>query len=106
MLNACYPFVFIALSKMTENDGVPQVGAYVTLGEIEAGFVNMTEAMAQQHNIGGYLAPRTSCYDRIRITVTVMKAHQNNPAVTAWFDYLRSPSAQQILDRYELYAHD
>jgi len=106
MLNACYPFVFIALSKMTENDGVPQVGAYVALGEIDAGFVNMTEALAQQHNIGRYLAAPPSCYDRIEITMAVMKEHQNTPAVTAWFDYLRSPSAQQILDRYELYAHD
>lgn len=89
-------------SKVIESDTVPQVGSYVALGEVDAGFVNLTEALAQGDKIGGYLQAPSDCYKPIVISVAVMKGHEANTAVKAWLDYISSDSARKILVRYGL----
>ena len=89
-------------SKMVESDGVPQVGTYVAMNEMDAGFVNLTEALAQGDRIGGYVLAPESCYDPIEITMAIMKPHSDDKAVKIWTDYIASPAAQAILQRYGL----
>jgi molybdate transport system substrate-binding protein len=89
-------------TKMVESDGVPQVGSYVALGEMDAGFVNLTEALGQGDRIGGYVLAPQSCYDPIEITMAVMTSHADDKAVKVWTDYIGSPTAQNILRRYGL----
>lgn len=89
-------------SKIIENDTVPQVGSYVALSEVDAGFVNLTEALAQGDKIGGYIEAPSECYRPIEISVAVMKGREDEPAVKAWLDYISTDSARQILAGYGL----
>lgn len=89
-------------AKRTESDGVPQVGAYVALGDMDAGLVNLTEALGRGDSIGGYFLAPDSCYDPIEITMAVTKGHESDPAVQAWTTYIATPAARDILRRYGL----
>ncbi|TEA79917.1 molybdate ABC transporter substrate-binding protein [Allopusillimonas ginsengisoli] len=88
--------------KMVENDTVPQVGSYVALGEMDAGFVNLTEALGQGDRIGGYVQAPADCYDPIDISMAVMKNHEGDKAVKAWIDFVSSAPAREILSHYGL----
>lgn len=88
--------------KMIESDTVPQVGTYVALGEMDAGFVNLTEALGQGDRIGGYVMAPPSCYSPIEISMAVMKAHADDPAVKAWADFVATAPARQTLAKYGL----
>lgn len=88
--------------KMVENDTVPQVGSYVALGEMDAGFVNLTEALGQGDRIGGYVEAPDNCYDPIDISMAVMKNHADDKAIKVWTDYVSSAPARAILNRYGL----
>lgn len=89
-------------AKMVESDTVPQVGTYVALGEMDAGFVNLTEALGQGSKIGGYVIAPASCYTPIEISMAVMEHHADNPAVKAWADFVATPPAREILAKYGL----
>lgn len=89
-------------AKRTESDGVPQVGAYVALGDMDAGFVNLTEALGRGDSIGGYFLAPDSCYEPIEIAMAVTKAHEHDPAVQIWADYVATPAARAILRRHGL----
>ncbi|MHA3903229.1 molybdate ABC transporter substrate-binding protein [Castellaniella sp. WN] len=89
-------------AKRTESDGVPQVGAYVALGDMDAGFVNLTEALGRGDSIGGHFLVPDTCYDPIEITMAVTKAHEHDTAVRIWTDYVATPAARAILRRHGL----
>ncbi len=89
-------------SKVMESDTVPQVGSYVALGEVDAGFVNLTEALAQGDKIGGFVVAPSECYTPIVISVAVMKGRENDTAIKAWLDYIASAPAREILQSYGL----
>lgn len=89
-------------SKIIESDTVPQVGSYVALGEVDAGFVNLTEALGQGDKIGGYIQTPSDCYEPIKISVAVTKGHENDSAVNAWLDYIHTDSARNILAQFGL----
>lgn len=88
--------------KMVESDTVPQVGTYVALGEMDAGFVNHTEALAQGDRFGGYILAPEACYEPVVISMARMRNHADNKAVDTWFEYIESGPAREILKRYGL----
>jgi molybdate transport system substrate-binding protein len=80
---------------------IPQVLAYVSSGEVDAGFINLTEALASRSKIGGYLSLDAQDYTPIRIQAVRLDA-VDAPALTALMDFLRSESAQQQLRSFGL----
>lgn len=88
--------------KLLEVATVPQVSIYVASGEVDAGFVNLTEALAIGPRIGGSLAAPASCYDPIEISVGLVAGRAATPAVDAFLDYLRTPAARELLERHGL----
>lgn len=90
--------------KLLEADTVPQVGTYVATGEVDAGFVNLTEALALENRIGGYVLLEDDCHTPIEISIGVRPDHVGNPAVKAWTEYLQSREAQAILEKFGLRA--
>lgn len=89
-------------NKLVEADTVPQVGTYVALSEADAGFVNLTEALAQGDKIGGYVVAPDNCYEPVIISAAVLPTHQDQAAVQEWLQFLQSDAAKAILKKYGL----
>lgn len=81
---------------------VPQVSAYLVSGDIDAGFINITDAIGLGDQIGGYREIDPRLYSPIQIVAAVLVGHENEPAVRAWTEFLASPAAHAILMRYGL----
>lgn len=81
---------------------VPQVSAYLISGEVNAGFINLTEALAIQPKIGGYREIDAKLYSPIRIVGGVLRNHAQRPEVQALGRFLETPEARGILARHGL----
>lgn len=88
--------------RLLEVATVPQVGAYVGTGEVDAGFVNNTEAQALRGRAGAMLELPTSCHEPIRLSVGVVRGHADAPAVRAFLEFVQSPAARAALQRHGL----
>lgn len=86
--------------RIMEVATVPQVSAYVATGEVDAGFINRTEALALQGRVGAAIDAPRDCYDPIELSVGVLKGRADGPAARAFLDYLASPAARQVLERH------
>ncbi|MGO2132539.1 MAG: molybdate ABC transporter substrate-binding protein [Halomonas sp.] len=80
---------------------VPQATAYVTTGEVDAGFINLTDALANAERFGGYLV-LDEHYDPIRIVAAVTAQHADTPEVLDFIDYVDSPAAHTIATNHGL----
>lgn len=83
---------------------VPQVSAYLTSGQIDAGFMNLTEALAVKGQLGGFLVlpAGAGSYTPIDIVAAFApeSAHPASAAARAGFArFLRSPQALAVLSR-------
>ncbi|MEE4463046.1 molybdate ABC transporter substrate-binding protein, partial [Azotobacter chroococcum] len=81
---------------------VPQVSAYLVSGEVDAGFINLTDALGVRERIGGFLEIDPALYDEVRIVAGVIEGRESLPGVEALAAYLASPEAQAILTRHGL----
>jgi len=82
---------------------VPQVSAYLTSGQIDAGFLNLTEALAAKGQLGGYveLQPGAGSYTPIDIIAAMPAADAGDPATAKaraeFARFLQSATAKDIL---------
>ena len=81
---------------------VPQVSSYLVSGDVDAGFVNLTEALAIKDRIGGYLEIDRKLYAPIRIVGAVVKGFEHQPSVLALRQFLESAQARSIMDKHGL----
>jgi len=81
---------------------VPQVSAYLITGEIDAGLFNLTEALAIKDKIGGYVDVDQKYYSPIRIVAGVVKGFEDQGAVKALNDFLKTNEARSVLAKYGL----
>lgn len=81
---------------------VPQVTSYVASGEVDAGFVNATDAIGASANIGGFLEVDAKLYDQVEVVCGVVTAFKDSAAVTGFVKYLATEEARGILRRYGL----
>lgn len=82
---------------------VPQVAAYLVRGEIDAGFINLTEALALGDSIGGYLELPQASYTPIRIEAALVRRDENAAARVRLADFLATPEVRTLLARFGLY---
>ncbi len=80
---------------------VPQVSAYLIAGEVDVGFINLTDAIGIQADIGGYRLLEDG-YAPIAIVAAVVDGHETDPAVLAFLAFLGTPEAHAILEAYGL----
>lgn len=83
---------------------MPQISAYLTSGQIDAGFFNLTEALAVKGQLGGYvvLQPGVGSYAPIDIVAAFApdNAHPQTAAARAEFaKFLRTPQVRAELER-------
>ena len=85
--------------KLIEVATVPQVTSYLISGEVDAGFVNITDALGAGDSIGGYRVIESG-YAPIRIVAGVIKGHEDDPQVKGFLSFMASPEAAAILNSY------
>jgi len=90
----------VLAGRLLEVQTVPQVGAYLSTGEVDAGFVNLTEALALRERTGQQLEAPQQCYTPIELSAGIIKGKGDEAAVRAFVEYLESPAARQILARH------
>lgn len=81
---------------------LPQVSSYLLTGEVDAGFINRSEALAHQDKLGSIVPMPADCHDPIDLSLAVLKARPDTPALNAWTRYLASEPAKTILARHGL----
>jgi molybdate transport system substrate-binding protein len=86
--------------RLLEVATVPQVGAYLATGEVDAGFVNRTEALALAGRAGDAIDAPKDCYDPIELSVGVLKGRADGAAARAFLGYLASPAARKLFERH------
>lgn len=86
----------LSLPDLKTVSSVPQVAAYVSSGEVDVGFINLTEAMALGNKIGGYLLVDEADYAPIIIQAVLLTATPD-VELSALVRFLASESAQQKL---------
>ncbi|THU02018.1 molybdate ABC transporter substrate-binding protein [Lampropedia puyangensis] len=84
--------------KLVEVEGVPQVGSYLVTGEVDAGFINKTEAIAIADRTGSVIEVPTSCYSPIEISLGTVKNRSLNTTASQFQGFLQSDTARRILD--------
>jgi len=90
----------VLAERLLEVQTVPQVGAYLSTGEVDAGFVNLTEALALRERTGQQLEAPQQCYTPIELSAGIIKGKRDTAALRAFIEYLNSPAARQILARH------
>lgn len=83
--------------KLLEVEGVPQVGSYIASGEVDAGFVNKTEALAIADRAGPSLEMPQACYEPIEISLGMVKERTLTAAQSRFQVFLQGETARRIM---------
>lgn len=89
-------------NKMLEVATVPQTASYVISGEVDAGFVNLSEALVIKDKIGGILQIDQSLYNQIEIVALELESCSKKSVCKEFLDYLKSDVAKKIIKKYGL----
>lgn len=81
---------------------VPQVSAYVMSGEVDIGFVNLTEALAIQDKVGLLLPVDESLYSPILIVAKGLDQSRNTEAAGSFAAFLQSGEAKAVITQQGL----
>jgi len=81
---------------------VPQVSAYLVSGDVEAGFLNLTDVLGIKDKIGGYLEVDRAHYQPILIAGGVVQGFEDTAAVKSLEVFMASPEARAIMARHGL----
>lgn len=98
--DACVKRLYLAdalSSKLIEVEGVPQVGSYLSSGEVDAGFVNKTEALALAGRAGPMLELPQSCYDPIEISLGTVRDRALTESQSQFQAFMQGDTARRIM---------
>lgn len=82
-------------SKLVAVATVPQVTAYLIRGEVDAGFLNATDAIGAGDELGGWLEVDHSLYDPIEIACGAI----DDETASGFMSFLTTPAAAEIVRR-------
>ncbi len=97
-----YGYASKLAGKVTQVATVPQVVSYLLTGEADAGFINLTEAMANKDRLGGYIVVPQDKYGEILIVAGVVTGFQNAPETLKFIAHLKTEKAKKIFAKYGL----
>lgn len=81
---------------------VPQVSSYLISQEVDAGFINLTDAIGIKDQIGGYIEADQQKYSPIHIEAGVVRGFEQDSLTTELLRFLKTPEVKKILDAYGL----
>lgn len=90
------------ISKLMEVATVPQVSAYLVTGDVDAGFINATEALALKDKVGDSLEVAPDCYDPIELSLAVLGGRDQSASTRAFIEFVATPQARQVMQRHGL----
>ena len=82
--------------------GVLQVVAYVANGEVAAGFINSTEAVAREGEFGSVIYIDEALYSPVFISVAKLPACEGNEACAKFIDEIKTPRSKEIFAKFGL----
>ena len=88
--------------KLLEVTTLPQVSTYVVTNEVDAGFVNLSEAQAHQDKLGPPIEMPQSCYRAIDLSAAPITGRSNTSEANAFLQFLNTKQARVILMRHGL----
>ena len=88
--------------KMLPVSGVPQVVAYVTNGEVDAGFINSTEAVARAGEFGSAIYIDEALYSPVFISAAKLAACEGSAACTKFIEEIKTPRSKEIFAKFGL----
>jgi len=91
----------IVSQKIYEVATAPQAATYILTGEVDAGFINLTAALANKDKIGGYIRIDPKFYTPIIISVGELEPC-NNEACSEFLIFLQGQKARKIFEKYGL----
>ena len=86
-------------AKLIQTATVLQVSSYLVAKEVDAGFINLTNAIDLSGKIGGYL-PLPSGYEKIVIVAGIVKGHENEAATKDFLAFLTGPQGRRIFKEH------
>ncbi|WP_287373070.1 molybdate ABC transporter substrate-binding protein [Prosthecochloris sp.] len=86
--------------KILRFASVPQVSTYLMTGEIDAGFINLTDALWIKEKIGGYIPVNEKTYSAVTIEVGILREFENDPDVKTFTSFLQTEEVSPILSKY------
>ncbi len=81
---------------------VPQVSAYVISGEVDVGFINLTEALAIEGKIARLLPVDEQLYSPVLIVAYRLQQSPHGKAAEAFISFLESGEARAIIQGHGL----
>lgn len=83
---------------------VPQSASYVISGEVDAGFVNLSEALSIKDKIEQILIVKSELYSEISIVALKLDSCDKSAICKDFVEYLKSKRAKEIILKYGLWA--
>ncbi|WP_235091785.1 molybdate ABC transporter substrate-binding protein [Campylobacter ureolyticus] len=81
---------------------VPQSTSYVVSGEVDAGFVNLSEALNIKDKIEQILIVKSELYSEISIVALKLDSCDKSAICKDFVEYLKSKKAKEIILKYGL----
>ncbi|NLK67419.1 MAG: molybdate ABC transporter substrate-binding protein [Campylobacteraceae bacterium] len=89
-------------NKLIEVATVPQAASYVISGEVDAAFINLSEALTIKDKIGGILEVDQGLYSEIEIVVLELESCAKKGICKEFLDYLQTDKVKEIVTKYGL----
>lgn len=81
---------------------VPQSASYVLSGEVDAGFINLSEALSVKDKIGGMVKVNENLYEPIEIIALKLDICSKFEVCGEFLEFLQTKEAREIISRYGL----
>ncbi len=88
--------------KLSVVSTVPQVFAYLSSGEMDAGFVNRVMVKSGGDKLGGWIEI-TEGYQSLDMIASVFAGRSSNPAVGGFMKFLKTPEAKAIIKKFGIW---
>lgn len=88
--------------KLIEVATVPQVSAYLSTGNVDAGFINATEALALKDKVGASIEISAQCHEPIELSLALLQGREATPATKAFLRFIATPQAREVMQRHGL----
>lgn len=90
----------LLIDKLLEASSVPQTLMYLLTGEADAGFINLTESLANAHKLGGYIELPLNLYGGLIMSAGVVEEYAEKKELKQFLEHLETPGSKAILLKY------
>ncbi len=86
--------------KLVKGDSIAQTFQFAATGNADAGFIALAQIKGWQGDSGTLWEIPEAYYAPIEQAAVLLKKGEDNPAATAFLEFLRSDAAREVIERY------